>query len=88
MIEATFLNDFVAALLIGLLGAGHCLSMCSGIAGAITFSIKTDQKKSTSIFSLLLYNLGRVSSYSLAGFIFAASSSTLIIWFGGKEGLI
>jgi len=88
MTEAALLNDFIAALLIGLLGAGHCLGMCSGIASAITFSIKEQQKKSTSILSLLLYNLGRVSSYSLAGFLFAASSSTLIIWFGGKEALI
>jgi len=88
MTETTLLNDFIAALFIGLLGAGHCLGMCSGIASAITFSIKEDQKKSTSILSLLLYNLGRVSSYSLAGFIFAASSSTLIVWFGGKEALV
>jgi uncharacterized protein len=88
MIEAALLNDFIAALLIGLLGAGHCLGMCSGIASAITFSIKAEQKKSTSMLSLLLYNLGRVSSYSLLGFLFATSSSALIFWFGGKEGLI
>lgn len=88
MTEATLLNDFIAALMIGLLGAGHCLGMCSGIASAITFSIKEEQKNSTSILSLLLYNLGRVSSYSLAGFLFAASSSSLIVWLGGKEALI
>ena len=88
MTDSALLNDFIAALLIGLLGAGHCLGMCSGIASAITFSIQDKQKKSTSIISLLLYNLGRVSSYSLAGFFFAASSSTLIVWFGGKEALI
>ncbi|WP_372881084.1 sulfite exporter TauE/SafE family protein [Psychromonas sp.] len=84
----TLLNDFIAALLIGLLGAGHCLGMCSGIASAISFSISEKQKKSISILSLLLYNLGRVSSYSIAGFIFAAGSSTLIVWFGGKQALI
>lgn len=81
-------NDFLAALLIGLLGAGHCLGMCSGIAGAISFSIKEKQKKSNSLFALLLYNLGRVSSYTLAGAIFAGSSSALIVFFGGKEALI
>lgn len=82
------INDFIAALVIGLLGAGHCLGMCSGIASAITFSNDTKQTKLTSFASLLLYNLGRVSSYSLAGAIFAGSSSALIIFFGGKEALI
>lgn len=82
------INDFVAALLIGLLGAGHCLGMCSGIASAITFSTSSSQNKMTAFISLLLYNLGRVSSYSLAGAIFAGSSSALIIFFGGKEALI
>ncbi len=88
MTEMTLLNDFIAALLIGLLGAGHCLGMCSGIASAISFSIGEEQNKSASLLSLLLYNLGRVSSYSIAGLVFAASSSTLILWFGGKEALI
>jgi len=82
------LNDFVAALLIGLLGAGHCLGMCSGIASALTFSIKTNQTKAVSLLSLLFYNLGRISSYALAGAIFAASSGALVIWFGGKEALV
>ena len=80
------INDFVAALFIGLLGAGHCLSMCSGIASAITFS--TAQNKLNAFTSLLLYNIGRVSSYSVAGAIFAGSSSALIVFFGGKEALI
>ena len=82
------INDFSAALLIGLLGVGHCLGMCSGIASAITFSSKTSQNKISAFIALLLYNIGRVSSYSLAGAFFAGSSSALIIFFGGKEALI
>lgn len=82
------INDFIAALVIGLLGAGHCLGMCSGIAGAITFSTNAKQSKFTSFISLVLYNFGRVSSYTLAGAIFAASSSAFIVFFGGKEALI
>lgn len=81
-------NDFTAALVIGLLGAGHCLGMCSGIASAITFSATSKQSKTPAFASLLLYNLGRVSSYSLAGAIFAGSSSALIVFFGGKEALV
>jgi len=80
------INDFFSAFLIGILGAGHCIGMCSGIASALSFSINPDQKNG--LLSLLLYNLGRISSYSIAGFIFAASSSVLIVWMGGKESLI
>lgn len=80
------INDFLSAFLIGLLGAGHCIGMCSGIASALSFSINPDQKNG--LLSLLLYNLGRITSYSVAGFIFAASSSMLIVWMGGKESLI
>lgn len=81
-------NNFIAALLIGLLGAGHCLGMCSGIASAISFSAKAQQSKSSSLLSILLYNLGRIASYALAGAIFAGSSQALIVFFGGKTALI
>jgi len=80
------INDFFSAFLVGLLGAGHCIGMCSGIASALSFSINPQQKNG--LLSLLLYNLGRISSYSLAGFIFAASSSVLLVWMGGKESLV
>lgn len=80
------LNDFFSALLIGLLGAGHCIGMCSGIASALSFSINPQQKNG--LLALLLYNLGRITSYSVAGFIFAGSSSLFIVWMGGKESLI
>ena len=79
-------NDFISAFFIGLLGAGHCIGMCSGIASALSFSINPEQKNGR--WALLLYNLGRISSYSLAGFIFAGSSSLLMVWIGGKESLI
>ena len=81
------INDFIAAMVIGLLGAGHCLGMCAGIASAITFSVNKQHTKIRSFTSLFLYNLGRVSSYSLAGAIFAGSSATLLIFLGGKETL-
>jgi len=79
-------NDFFSAFLVGLLGAGHCIGMCSGIASALSFSISPQQKNG--FLTLFIYNIGRISSYSLAGFIFAGSSSLLIVWMGGKESLI
>jgi len=82
------INDFIAALLIGLLGAGHCLAMCSGIASAITFSVKEHPNKLSSWSALLLYNFGRICSYTLAGALFAGSSAALLSFIGGKETLI
>ncbi|MBB6523552.1 sulfite exporter TauE/SafE family protein [Pseudoteredinibacter isoporae] len=57
---------FLATFSVGLLGSGHCLGMCGGIASALGFAIGPEkQAKRTAI--LLSYNLGRVSSYTLLG---------------------
>ena len=58
----------VSALVLGLLGGGHCLGMCGGLMGALTLAIPPEQRARR--FRLLLaYNLGRVLSYSLAGLL-------------------
>ena len=82
------INDFLAAILIGLLGAGHCLSMCGGIASAITFSQDESASKLKTFTSLILYNLGRITSYALAGALLAGSGALIISFIGGKEPLI
>ncbi len=60
---------FGAALLIGLLGSGHCIGMCGGIVGALGLGI--DPRLRSRPQSLLLYhlnyNLGRIGSYVLVG---------------------
>ena len=59
----------LSALVIGLLGAGHCIGMCGGLMGALTMATPAEQKsKRTQL--LIGYNLGRVTSYAIAGFIF------------------
>ncbi|UUN87357.1 sulfite exporter TauE/SafE family protein [Pseudomonas extremorientalis] len=56
----------VSALILGLLGGGHCLGMCGGLMGALTLAIPKEQRGRR--FQLLLaYNLGRVLSYAAAG---------------------
>lgn len=60
------MEHYIASLIIGLLGAGHCLGMCGGITAALTFSIdKTDLARRLQI--IFCYNLGRISSYALMG---------------------
>ena len=67
MQEFTYLTAFT----IGLMGGVHCVGMCGGIVGALSFGMQTQQKASrATLLSLLLaYNAGRLASYTLAGAI-------------------
>ena len=57
-----------SAFIIGLLGGVHCIGMCGGIMNALSFAMPNQpQSKSRSSLTLVLYNLGRVFSYTLAG---------------------
>lgn len=69
MIELT-----ITALLLGLMGAGHCLGMCGGFAAALAYAIPSEQKISR-LTLLLSYNVGRISSYALLGAIVAAGQN-------------
>ena len=59
----------ISALIIGLLGAGHCIGMCGGLMGALTMAIPPEKKAQRLTF-LIGYNLGRVTSYGIAGYLF------------------
>jgi sulfite exporter TauE/SafE len=57
--------SLITAFLLGLMGASHCMVMCGGIAAAA--SSASPRKNSLSF--LLLFNFGRITSYSIAGLI-------------------
>lgn len=57
-----------SALILGLLGGGHCLGMCGGLMGALTLAIPPEQR-SRRLRLLLAYNLGRILSYACAGLL-------------------
>ncbi|NLD15862.1 MAG: sulfite exporter TauE/SafE family protein [Gammaproteobacteria bacterium] len=59
----------VSAFTLGLLGGGHCIGMCGGVMGALGMAIPSDQQ-ARKLHYLVLYNLGRILSYALAGFLF------------------
>ena len=62
--------QLTTALIIGFLGGTHCIGMCGGITGALSMAIPTGVGyKKRLLLTLLSYNLGRISSYSLAGLI-------------------
>ena len=57
-----------SALILGLLGGGHCLGMCGGLMGALTLAIPPEQR-GRRLQLLLAYNLGRILSYACAGLL-------------------
>lgn len=68
-------SQYVAALVIGLLGGVHCLGMCGGLISAVGFTQQAGQRR----FPILLaYNLGRISSYALAGALAGGLGATVL----------
>jgi sulfite exporter TauE/SafE len=64
-------SSYLAAFVVGLLGGGHCVGMCGGIVGALTFGLPASvQSRLINTFPYQLgYNLGRITSYVAAGAI-------------------
>ena len=63
--EITFLSAFF----VGLFSTLHCVGMCGGIIGALTFSLPEQIRNNRwrLIPYVTAYNFGRISSYTLAG---------------------
>ena len=64
-------TEVLAALGIGLAGAGHCLGMCGGIAAAI--NLGGQSKASTT----LAYHGGRLLSYAALGALLGALAGSI-----------
>lgn len=63
----------VAALVAGLLGSTHCVLMCGGISGALGLGAQAGGAcNGPSLRFPVLYNLGRITSYTVAGGIAGA----------------
>jgi len=60
---------FLSAFVVGLLGGVHCVGMCGGIVGALSYSLptKTGSFAQSTVPHMLAYNLGRMLSYVVAG---------------------
>lgn len=71
---------YLTAFLVGLLGGVHCLGMCGGIVGALTFGLPPEQRnRPATLFPILLaYNTGRISSYVLVGALAGGIGAALL----------
>ncbi|MHB8453430.1 MAG: sulfite exporter TauE/SafE family protein [Acidiferrobacterales bacterium] len=61
----------MSALLVGLLGSTHCIGMCGGIVGTLTLGLAPGIRHSRLRMApyLLAYNVGRITSYTIAGLL-------------------
>ena len=59
--------SYISAFIIGLLGGAHCIGMCGGLMNALSFAVPQQRSPWHRNIILLLYNLGRIFSYSIAG---------------------
>ncbi|CAA6827712.1 MAG: Heavy-metal-associated domain (N-terminus) and membrane-bounded cytochrome biogenesis cycZ-like domain, possible membrane copper tolerance protein [uncultured Thiotrichaceae bacterium] len=59
--------NVLGAFLVGFLGGVHCLGMCGGIVAAVSSQPTQLSKPSSQLPVLFGYNLGRISSYVIAG---------------------
>ncbi|WP_104036774.1 sulfite exporter TauE/SafE family protein [Vibrio jasicida] len=66
--------DFIGAFMIGLVGAGHCMGMCGGIASLV--SMGTKNTKPSPVIPLF-YNIGRLASYGCVGAMVGGAISGL-----------
>lgn len=74
---------FEIGFFMGLIGSIHCIGMCGPLVMALPISQQTNFQKWQSI---LLYNAGKISSYSLLGIIFGLFGSQLPLY-GVQENL-
>ncbi|NEV64808.1 sulfite exporter TauE/SafE family protein [Thiorhodococcus minor] len=70
---------YALAFLVGLLSALHCIGMCGGIAGAISYSLPpaVRSRPSSYVSYQLLFNLGRILTYCVAGAAFGSLGAGL-----------
>lgn len=84
----TFNASYFAAFVMGLFSSIHCIGMCGSIIGTLTLSLKPEiRNNKSSLFPYVLnYNLGRITSYTIAGLIVGLAGATLALPFGLEQG--
>lgn len=69
-------SGFLSVFLVGLLGGVHCAGMCGGIVSALSISPQGLRAAPASAWQLhLAYNIGRITSYAIAGALMGAIGS-------------
>ena len=69
-----------AALLLGLVASGHCALMCGGITAALGLASARNAAGRPQLRLLIGYQLGRITSYTLAGLLLAGALGGIVAW--------
>ena len=85
----TELLTLPAALLMGLAASGHCMVMCGGVAGAMSIATVVGPRGRGPDRRLLLASqLGRISSYALAGAAVGGLSAGVLALLGSETARV
>jgi sulfite exporter TauE/SafE len=78
----------VGAFLVGLMSALHCIGMCGGIIGTLSFSLPGPVRNSRRrmLPYILAYNLGRIASYTIDGALAGGLGAGLSAAAGPQRG--
>ncbi len=68
--------NFITPFMIGVVGSAHCIGMCGPIALALPIGSSKGFKR---VSGVLLYNLGRISTYALFGTVFGILGKSFYI---------
>ena len=73
-------SSLALAFVIGLLSTVHCVGMCGGVMGALSFALPVEVRGAPLPMArfLLAYNSGRLFSYALAGGVAGGLGMTLV----------
>ena len=74
-----FSHDLIAAFAVGFMGSLHCVGMCGGISSALSTAIQPMQGNPMwrQLSYQLLYSLGRISAYAVAGAVIGLAGAGL-----------
>lgn len=86
--DSSFSTSYLVAFIMGLFSALHCLGMCGSIIGTLTLSLRKEIRDSKALLVpfVFSYNFGRITSYTLAGYVAGLVHNVLMLPLGEGEG--
>ncbi len=86
--DPEFTSSYLVAFTMGLFSSLHCIGMCGSIIGTLTLSLSTNIRNNKVLLLpfVVNYNLGRVTSYTIAGGLAGIIGVLMIMPFGTLHG--
>ncbi|GAB6139376.1 sulfite exporter TauE/SafE family protein [Methylosoma difficile] len=86
--DPQFSSSYLVAFVMGLFSSMHCIGMCGSIIGTLTLSLSQEirNKKALLLPFVFNYNLGRISSYTLAGALAGIIQTIITVQLGDING--